>query len=127
MLPLSAGFQVARDDLPTEGVISVDEHLPGPHVNHRFDGENHAWNKNHTLLALSEMAHLGVLMELTSHAMPREVPDHAIAMLVGIRLNGTPDIVHVTPGTRRLDAHLKALAGDLDEALLVGRRLTGMP
>ena len=46
VLPLCGGQFVLSDDRPAIG--AVDKDFPRAHVDHRLNGEHHAWDEQHT-------------------------------------------------------------------------------
>ena len=80
MFPLSGGQFVVRDDFPAVGVLRVDENFPRAHINHRFDGEHHSRNEEHSVALLLEMSHFGFFVEGTPYPMAAEIADDAVVV-----------------------------------------------
>ena len=64
MLPLGRWFFIACDNLPSVWIVRIDEHLPGTHVDHWFDGEYHTRNEQHTGTLMTVVKHLWLFVEL---------------------------------------------------------------
>src|SRR3546814_14801207 len=63
------------------------------------------------------------LMKPGTDAGPAEFPNHAVTVLLGMRLNGRADIAEVGAGPDRIDAEPHALVGHVAQALGLDRRL----
>ena len=96
VFPLGRGQFILGDDRPAVG--AVDKDLPRAHIDHRLDGEHHAWDEQHSRALLAIMQHLGVVVELEAHTMAAGVAHHAEAVLVGVLLDGIADITDKTKG-----------------------------
>ena len=96
MLPLSRWLLVASDNFPSVWVVGIDKHLPCTHVDHRLNGEHHTRYQKHACALVSIVQHLGLLVELKSHAMSAEIAHYTISIFLAMILDGMTDVAHKT-------------------------------
>mgnify|MGYP007132504553 FL=1 len=118
VLPLCRWLFVARDNLPSIGVVGVYEDLPCSHIDHRLDGKHHSWYQEHACATMAVVEYLGLLVHLQSYTMAAEVAHYAIAMLFGMLLDGVADVSGKAVGFGCCCANLQALFGHADQLLL---------
>ena len=123
MLPLGTWLLILGDHLPAIGVVGIDKHLPCSHINHRLDGEHHAWYQQHARTLMTIMVHIGLLMELQTYPMPGKVSHHAVVILLAVLLDGVTDIAHKRIGLCHLHTYLQALLSHTHQLLFLRRGL----
>lgn len=77
---MSGGKAIGGDGGP---LVGENSHVGAAHVDHRFDGERHAWFEFWSAAAFAEVRHLGILVELASNAVPNEFPHDAETVFDG--------------------------------------------
>ena len=115
--PLGGRQTVVRAHRPAVGF--VNEYLVAAHVNHRFDGERHARYYQHARAAFAEVLHVRLFVKLDTHAMPAKVAHHAVAVLLGMLLDGGAYVTEACPGLCGLYAYVTAFFGDLYQPCLL--------
>ena len=119
VFPLRGGEFVFGDDGPT--VFFIDENVGDAHVDHRFNGENHARHEEHALSAGVVVVHLRIFVKLQSDAMTAKVTNDTEAVATGKRLNGTTNVADMSPGFHCGSTGFQTLKRDINQLLLARR------
>ena len=122
MFPLGTWEFILRDDGPV--VIFVHKDAPVTHVDHRFDGEDHAWNQQHTATFLAIMHDVGVFMKCITHPMSTKVSHDGKTVLMGMLGNRISDVANKAVRMTGIYADLQTFLGHIHESLLLWRRLS---
>ena len=120
VLVLRRGLPVLGGDRPA--VVLVDAALPGSGVDHGLDGEGHAGLEGE-VVAVPEMQHLGLLVELAADAVTAVVADNGEVVLLGDGLDDVADNGQINARPYGLYRLVEALLGDLAEPFVPGARL----
>src|SRR5688572_20871480 len=83
-------------------------------VDHRLDREEHSRPKLRAGAGAAGMNHLGRIVEHPAEAVAAELAHDAVAMLLGMGLDGARDVAEAIAGARLLDAEHQTLIGDVD-------------
>src|SRR5690606_29682430 len=92
VLELGGALAVDRDRRP---VVVPDLVLPGAHGDHRLDRERHARLDDRGGPRVVVVRDLQVGVELLGDAVADERPDDAVALALGVRLDGPADPAHL--------------------------------
>src|SRR2546422_7470733 len=120
VLPLRRQAVVLGHDGPAVGQLA-DRRLAG--IDHRLDGEGHARFQRQPGRGLAVMQDLRLLMELAADSMAAELAHHRVAVLLGVLLDGGPDIAKAGAGPHLADADPHALVRDLHQPARLDARL----
>ena len=85
-------------------------------IDHRLDGEEHAFAQRNAFARPAEMQHVGGVVEDPAETMTAEIANHRTALGLGIGLDGVADIAQGGAGLDHGDAAHHGLVGDLDQA-----------
>src|SRR5438309_5088307 len=66
-------------------------------VDHRLDGERHAWLERHSSGGLAVMQDLRLLVELAADAVPTELAHNRKSVALGMLLDRCPNITQAGP------------------------------
>src|SRR5688572_2811650 len=102
----------AVGELPDLGLAGVD---------HRLDGEGHARLQREADAAPAVVEDLRLFVELPADAVPAELAHHAVAVLLGVRLDGVADVAQVRARPHLADALPQAFVGHLAQAARLDR------
>ncbi len=92
------GGETVVDGVYGPVVVFVDEKVGTPLVDHRFDGEHHAGNKNHLAAFRSDIADEWLFMKIKADAVAAYVLYYGITMFTGMGIDGVCDIAEMSPG-----------------------------
>src|SRR5262249_6190268 len=92
-------------------------------IDHRLDGEQHAWLKREPFAGFSVMQDVGPVVEYAAEAMAAEIAHHAAALAFGVALDGSADIAGSGAGLDGGDAPHERVVGDLEQSLRRARDL----
>ena len=67
-------------------------------VDHRLDGEGHAWLQFHAGPWAAVMQHLGLLVEYLADAVATVLPHHGVVVALGVLLDHVPDVAEARAG-----------------------------
>ena len=115
VLPLCRREFVFRDDGPS--IFFIYEDFVGAHVNHGFDGEDHAWHKEHAALPRVVVVDDGVFVESIARAVASEVAYDRESVLTSVAFDSFSDFSHIMPRLCGFDADFEAFTGAIDETL----------
>src|SRR5690606_19546485 len=90
--------------------------VPGPLVDHRLDGEGHAFLQHHALPRLAVVQHLRVVVVDLADAVAAVLAHHAETLAFGVLLDGVADVAQGRARLHRADPAEHGLAGGLDQA-----------
>ena len=84
-------------------------------VDHRLDGEEHAGLELGAGAGAAGVDDLGAVVEQAADAVAAEIADDAVAVRLGMALDGVGDVAEMVAGPRLLDAEHQAFVGDVDQ------------
>src|SRR5688572_24797703 len=113
MLELGGEAAVAGDGGPAV-VEQFDRRLAD--VDHRLDGEEHSGPELRPGAGAAGVDDLGRIVEDAAEAVAAEIADDAVAIGLGVGLDGMADVAEMVAGPGRGDAADHALIGHVDEA-----------
>ena len=102
---------VCGNDCPI--VLLVYEYIRFSHVNHGFNGKNHAGYEEHSRAFASHVFHFGYLVEFQSYPVPAKFPYHGITVVFGVGLDDGTDVTEESPWFGSLDSSFKTFFRDL--------------
>ena len=89
VFPLRRRFFVLGHDSPA--ILLVDEDIGHSHVEHRFDGEDHTGDDEHTTVANAHMLYFRLLVKFEADSMTTEVSDHREMVFPRQPIDGVAD------------------------------------
>src|SRR5690554_5303250 len=123
VLPLGRQLPVLGDRRPAVAQLSG---LGAALVDHRLDGEGHAFLELHAGSCLAIMQYLGLFMEYLADAVAAVIAHHAVAVGVGMILDDLADIAQARARAYHRDTLVQAFLGDPGQALDPFRYFTDM-
>src|SRR5438309_811590 len=125
-LPTYIGRRFGRDSMLEMGAETTIRRYSGPFVaqdprfrlaeiNHRFDGQHHAFAQLGTVASIPEIWYLRLFVQPRSDAMPNKLPHHAEAVGFYMLLDGGAHITHGIAHSRLLDATIERSLGDFQQ------------
>src|SRR6185437_3383122 len=96
--------------------IGEDLHLVAPGIDHRLDGEEHAFAQHRALARTAEMHDGRRVVEHPADAVAAEIAHHREPVAFGEALNRVADIADRGAGLHHGDAAHHRLIGHLDQA-----------
>ena len=109
LVPLRSVF---CHDRPT---IGFGSHAPSATIEHRLDGENHAFAEGEAGSRLSVVQNLRFLMHFPADAMTAIFTHHGIAISLGMSFDRPADVSKARARANRPDAHPHGFLGGLDQ------------
>src|SRR5690242_14031057 len=86
-------------------------------IDHRLDGEQHAWLEREPFAGLAVMQNVGPVVEHAAEAMAAEITHHAAALAFGVCLDSGADISGSGAGLDGGYAPHERVVGDLEQSL----------
>ena len=114
MLPLGGQLAVLGDHGPAVGQHLI---MGFAGVDHRLDGEHHAFLQLQAGAGLAVMQHLRIFVEHLADTVPAVLAHHGEALGLRQFLDGVADIAQAHAGPHHLDAGQHALAGGVHQPL----------
>ena len=108
VLKVSAGLAVACACSPT---VAFGDDILAAQINHGLDGNCHAIAQQRAGATTTEVGHLGVLVELATHAVSAHLTHDTVVASLAILLDGVGDIANAVAGHCVLDADIERLLG----------------
>ena len=97
----------------------------GALVHHRFDGNYHSGHKARPVARCAEVRHLGVLVQLTAHAVPHKSAHDGKAVRLHILLDSSTNVTHPVSRLCSRDAPCEGFFCDIHDVLCIsGNRAT---
>eukprot|EP01132_Coremiostelium_polycephalum_P018763 gene18762-biopygen10162 len=118
MFPLRRQAVVPRHHRPA---ILQAAHLGAALVEHRLNGKHHAFTQFEPGTGAAEVQDLRVLVHLAANAMPAIFTHHAVAVALGMVLDGVADIPQACAGLDLADAGPHRFKGHFHQAPGLGR------
>ncbi len=106
MLKVSRRFTVCCPDCPP---VLFLYHLPGTHIDHRFNGEHHAGHELYAFSPLPVVRHLRILMKVFSNPMAHQLAYNTVAKFLDMALDRVSHIARSVASPGLFDAKHKCL------------------
>src|SRR5882762_9114238 len=95
--------------------VAQDPRFRLAEINHRFDGQHHAFAQLGAVASIPEIGYLGLFVQPRSDAMPDKLPHYAEAVGFYMLLDGGAHITHRIAHSRLRDATIERSLGDFQQ------------
>src|SRR5260370_11065981 len=95
--------------------VAQDPRFRLAEINHRFDGQHHAFAQLGAVAAIPGIRYLRLFVQPRSDAMPNKLPHYAEAVGFDMLLDGGAHITHGIAHSRLLDAAIERSLGDFQQ------------
>jgi hypothetical protein len=113
---VGGGFAVRGDN----GPVVLGDHLLHAHVDHGFDGEDHAIHNLLVVALAAVVGNLGRLVHVAAEPVADKFADDAVAVVLGVGLDGVGDVADGVAGDGLLHPQVEAFAGDAEQFIDFG-------
>lgn len=86
------GGQTIVLGIDSPAIILIDEEIRTSFIDHRFNGEHHARNKEHLASLRSDVADPRLLVEFQSDSVSANIFYYRVAVCFGVGVDGVSDI-----------------------------------
>lgn len=97
--------------------IRKNTNIGAAHVNHRFDGEDHAGLQAGARASFSVVGDLGFFVQFPPDPVPDKFADDRVTVFLDMLLNGRANVVQTISGPSLIDPLMQSFFGALQELL----------